>query len=275
MDTCKSKPFFLYYASPLPHTSLQAPKRLVDYYHRKFGDEKPFLGGGYLPCRYPHATRAAMITLLDENVGKIVKKLKALGEYKNTIIIFTGDNGPTFEAGSDGPWFDSGGPFKSGYGWGKGSVHEGGIREPFIVSWPEKIKAGTRSDLISAAWDFMPTVCHLTEIKAPENIQGISYLPTLLGNDSQQKKHDYLYWEFPGYGGQQAVRMGKWKGMITNMQHGNTKIKLFDLDQDLQEQHDVAAQHPDIVKQMQAIMKKEHTFLQVRSFRMKVLDEGK
>src|SRR5699024_8216246 len=135
-------PFFLYYPTPLPHTSLQAPQRLVDYYVNKFGDEKPYLGGSYFPARYPHATRAAMVTLLDEYVGKIVKALKKYGIYDNTLILFMGDNGATFEASSDPEWFDSGGPFKSGYGWGKGSAHEGGIREPFIVSWPEKIKAG-------------------------------------------------------------------------------------------------------------------------------------
>ena len=271
LDSSKNKPFFLYFASPLPHTSLQAPKRLVDYYHKKFGDEKPFLGGSYVPCRYPHATRAAMITLLDEHVGEIVKKLKQMGVYKNTIIMFTGDNGPTYEAASDGEWFDSGGPFRSDYGWGKGSVHEGGIREPFIVSWPGKIAAGSKSDLISATWDFFPTACDIIGAKAPGDIDGISFLPTLL-NQAQKKKHSYLYWEFQGYGGQQAVRLENWKAMRLNMNKGNTTIQLFDLDTDLQEQHNIASQHPDIVKKMEEIMKKEHRTPEVASFRMNVLD---
>lgn len=273
IDSSAGNPFFLYYASPLPHTSLQAPQRLVAYYHKKFGDEKPFLGGGYLPCRYPHATRAAMITLLDENVGRIVKKLKETGAYENTIIIFTGDNGATFEAASDGPWFHSGGPFKSGYGWGKGSVHEGGIREPFVVSWPGKIASGSKSDLISANWDFVPTVCQLLGVKPPAETDGISYLPTLLGHTQEQKEHPYLYWEFPGYGGQQAVRMGRWKAIVRNMQKGNHRMELFDLDTDLQEQQDVAAQHAEIVAQIRAIMKKAHTPPQVKTFRMKVLGD--
>lgn len=272
LDASKNKPFFLYFASPLPHASLQAPKRLVDYYHKKFGDEKPFLGGSYLPCRYPHATRAAMITLLDEHVGEIIKKLKEMGVYKNTIIVFTGDNGTTFEAASDGEWFNSGGPFRSDYGWGKGSVHEGGIREPFIVSWQGKIKAGSRSDLICANWDFFPTVSDLIGVKTPGNIDGVSFLPTLLGRKHLQKKHPYLYWEFPGYGGQQAVRMGKWKGMRLDMNNGNTAIQLFDLDKDIQEQHDVANQHPDVVKRITQIMKKQHRTPEVASFRMKMLD---
>ncbi len=270
----KSHPFFLYYASPLPHTSLQAPQRLVDYYLRKFGtDEKPYLGGSYFPVRYPHATRAAMITLLDEYVGKIVKELKDLGIYDNTLIVFMGDNGATFEAGSDPDWFNSGGPFKSGYGWGKGSVHEGGIREPFIVSWPDHIKAGTKSDLISAEWDFVPTVCQLLGIRPPQHIQGISYLPTLSGQPEKQEKHAYLYWEFPGYGGKQAVRLGKWKAIRSDMQKGNLTIQLFNLDKDLQEQHDVAAQHPNIVKKMAHILKKEHTPPEVSSFRIQALEE--
>lgn len=271
----KDHPFFLYFPSPLPHASLQAPQKWVDHYLKKFGtDEKPYLGGNYVPVRYPHATRAAMVSLLDEHVGEIVKELKQSGIYKNTIIIFTGDNGTTYEGGTDGPWFDSGGPFKSAYGWGKGFLYEGGIREPFVISWPDKIKPGTKSDLISAEWDFLPTVCQIIGAKPPSGIQGISYLPALLENPDDQKKHPYLYWEFPGYGGQQAVRMGKWKGIIFDEQKGNTVMKLFDLDNDIQEQHDVAAEHPDIVKEMTAIMKKEHTVPKVDAFKIKAL-EGK
>ena len=270
----RSQPFFLYYASPLPHTSLQAPQRWVDFYLKKFGtEEKPYLGGSYFPGRYPHASRAAMISLLDENVGKIVKELKELGIYDNTIIVFTGDNGATFEAGSDPDWFNSGGPFKSGYGWGKGSVHEGGIREPFIASWPGHIAAGSRSELLAAAWDFMPTVCQLLGVEQPAGIQGISYLPTLLGRAQEQKTHRYLYWEFPGYGGQQAVRLGKWKGIRTNMQKGNTTIQLFNLEEDIQEQRDIAPAHPDIVRQIAQIMKAEHQKPEVDHFKMKALGE--
>lgn len=273
IDENKSHPFFLYYASPLPHVSLQAPRNWVDYYHKKFGDEKPFSGGSYFPCRYPRATYAAMISALDERVGTIVKKLKEAGVYNNTIIIFSSDNGPTYAGGVDGPWFDSGGPFKSEFGWGKGFVHEGGIREPLIVQWPGKIKPGSRSDLISAFWDFMPTVRELTGEKSPGYIDGISFLPTLLGRPAEQKKHPFLYWEFPETGGQQAVRMGKWKGIRMNIRKGNMKIQLFNLDKDIQEQHDVADQHPDIVKKIQEIMQQEHHTPAVGTFRMKALEQ--
>jgi arylsulfatase A-like enzyme len=273
LDSCKGKPFFLYYPSPLPHASMQAPEKLVDYYHKKFGDEKPFLGGSYVPCRYPRATRAAMITLLDTQVGAIIKKLKNMGVYDNTIIIFSSDNGSSNEGGADCEYFDSNGPFKNQYGWGKGFLYEGGIRMPMIVTWPGKITPGSKSDLICANWDFLPTACEIAKIKSPKNIDGISYLPALSGKEKNQKKHPFLYWEFPQYGGQQAVRLGKWKGIRVHILKGNMKIQLYDLDNDIQEQRDVGAQHPEIVKQIEEIMKKEHHTPDVDSFRMDALEK--
>ena len=271
----KNNPFFLFYTTPLPHVSLQAPQKWIDYYHKKFGDEKPFLGGSYFPCRYPRATYAAMVSTLDEQVGQIVKKLKEMNVYENTIIIFCSDNGPTYNGGSDSPWFDSGGPFKSERGWGKGFVHEGGIRVPLIMQWPGKIKRGSKSDLISSTWDAMPTICEIAGIKPPRDINGISFLPTLLGRANQQKTHPYLYWEFPApaYGGQQAVRIGKWKGIRNNIKKGDLNIQLFNLDEDIQEQHDVASQHPDIIEKMRQIMKAEHSTPEVASFRMEALEK--
>ncbi|MEO6894734.1 MAG: arylsulfatase [Ginsengibacter sp.] len=272
IDQNKNEPFFLYFPDPLPHASMQAPEKWVEYYHKKFGDEKPFGGGSYVPCRYPRATRAAMVSLFDEHVGQIVKKLKEEGIYDNTIIIVSSDNGSSNEGGADCEFFDSNGPFKNEYGWGKGFLYEGGIREPFIASWPGKIKPGTKSDLMCATWDVMPTLCKIINADIPANIDGLNLLPTLLENQQGQKKHEFLYWEFPQYGGQQAVRLGNWKGVRFDMLKGNMKIKLFDLDKDIQEQHDVAAQHPEIIKKMEEIMKKEHRTAEVSSFRMKVLD---
>lgn len=272
LDSCKNKPFFLYFPSPLPHASMQAPEKLVEYYHKKFGEEKPFLGGSYVPCRYPRATRAAMITLLDKQVGEIVGKLKEMGVYDHTIIIFSSDNGASNEGGADCAWFDSNGPFKNEYGWGKGFLYEGGIREPMIASWPGKIKPGSKTELISAFWDLMPTLCQVTGEAPPRNTDGISYLPTLLGRGNQQKKHPFLYWEFPQYGGQQAVRIGKWKGIRFDIRKGNMKIKLFDLDTDIREQHDVAAQHPDIVEKIARIMKEQHHTPEVDAFKIKALE---
>jgi arylsulfatase A-like enzyme len=270
----KDNPFFLYYATPLPHVSLQAPKKLVDYYHQKFGDEKPFLGGSYFPCRYPRATYAAMITLLDQQVGQLIKKLKDEGVYDNTIIMFCADNGTAFNAGADPVFFNSNGPFKGEYGWGKGFVREGGIREPFIVSWPGKVKPGSTSDLISATLDMMPTFCDLLNIKGPAGIDGLSILPTILGK-GKQNQHDYLYFEYPEYGGQQAIRIGNWKGVRLDMMKGNDKWTLYDLASDLKEQNDVAATHPDIVKQMIAISKKEHHTPLIKRFEIPVLEKEK
>ena len=177
----------------------------------KFGDEKPYTGNkDYFPCRYPRATYAAMISYWDEQIGGLINKLKELGIYDNTIIIFTSDNGPTFNGGSDSFFFDSAKPFKSEWGWGKASLREGGIRVPMIASWPKKIKAGSKSDLICAFWDIMPTFCEIAKVECPTT-DGISFLPELLGK--KQNKHDFLYWEFPDSGGQKAVRMGKWKGL--------------------------------------------------------------
>ena len=273
MERNKDRPFFLFYTTPLPHVSLQAPQKWVDYYHRKFGAEKPFLGGSYFPCRYPRATYAAMVTTLDEQVGQLVKKLKEMGVYEHTLIVFTSDNGPTYNGGTDSPWFDSAGPFKSTKGWGKGYLHEGGIRVPLIVSWPGMISARSRSDLVSANWDAMPTLCQIAGIQPPEAIDGISYLPTLEGRNKVQRQHPYLYWEFPAYGGQQAVRLGRWKGLRMGINKGQMRLQLYDLEKDPQESKDVAAQHPDIVQKMQRIMRDSHQRPVVARFRMPELEQ--
>lgn len=255
----KEKPFFAMWTTPLPHVSLQAPKRWVDYYVKKFGDEEPYTGQmDYLPCRYPHATYAAMVSYFDEQVGKLIEKLKEEGLYENTLVIFTSDNGPTFNGGTDSPWFNSGGLFKSEYGWGKCFVHEGGIRVPAIASWPGKIKAGSESDLICGFQDMMPTLAELASVPCPET-DGISILPTLLGEDDRQQQHEYLYWEYPEMDGQKAVRWGRWKGIITGIREGNTTMQLFDLETDIQELHDVSADHPDVVERLRAFMDEAHT----------------
>lgn len=265
-------PFFLYWATTIPHAPIQAPQRWVDYYVKKFGDEKPYLGDkGYFPHRYPHAGYAAMISYLDEQVGLLVKQLKESGLYDNTLIVFTSDNGPTYNGGTDSPWFNSGGPFKSEFGWGKGFTHEGGFRVPMIASWPGRIKPGTVSHHISAFWDVMPTICEIAEIKPMPISDGISFLPTLLG--SKQTEHPYLYWEFPETGGQQAVRIGKWKGIRPNIGKGNLKIELYNLDTDPQELTDLASQNPEIVRQIEQIMAKEHVPATQDIFKMKALGD--
>ncbi|MEM9161373.1 MAG: arylsulfatase, partial [Verrucomicrobiota bacterium] len=269
----KEGPFFLYFATPIPHVPLQAPKRWVEYYQDKFGSEEPYLGNkGYFPNRTPRATYAAMISYLDEQVGEMVEKLKELGLYENTLILFSSDNGPTFNGGSDSPHFDSGKPFKSERGWGKGYLHEGGIRVPMIAHWKGKIEEGSESEHISAFWDVLPTLCEAAGADIPEDVDGLSFLPELLG-ESGQAEHPHLYWEFPAYQGQQAVRMGKWKGIRKNIFKGNLTLELYDLEKDPREQVNLAGNYREIVEEMEAIMTRERVTATLEKFRMKELGD--
>lgn len=262
----KENPFLLMWTTPVPHVPLQAPKKWIDYYVKKFGDEKPYLGeSGYFPTRHPRATYAAMISYFDEQVGELIAELKRLGIYDNTLIIFTSDNGPTFNGGADSPWFDSARPFKSEQGWGKTSLREGGIRVPMIAAWQGKIKPETTSDHISAFWDVMPTFAEIAGVKSTDS-DGISFLPTLLGK--KQKRHNYLYWEFPENEGSKAIRIGKWKGYIPNYKKGDRKMELYDLSIDPREQNNIAAKHPRIMRKLQKKMDEAHTKPKIERFDM-------
>ncbi len=273
VDDNKDHPFFLYWATPIPHAPLQAPQKWIEKYVKKFGDEEPYLGDrGYFPQRYPHAAYAAMISYLDDQVGQLVDQLKALGIYENTLIIFTSDNGPTYNGGTDSEWFNSAGPFNEARGWGKGYVHEGGIRVPMIAAWPGKIKPGTTTGLISAFWDVMPTLAEIAGVKTEFQTDGISFLPTLTGK-GEQKKHEFLYWEFPSYNGQQAVRMGDWKGMRMNIFKGNMQINLYNLKSDIREETDVADEHRDTLGKIANIMAEQHEPAELERFKIKELGD--
>lgn len=265
VDKNKKNPFLLMWTTPIPHVPLQAPKKWIDHYVKKFCDEQPYLGEtGYYPARYPHATYAAMISYLDEQVGLLIEHLKKNDLYENTLIIFTSDNGPTFNGGSDSPWFQSAGPFKSERGWGKASLHEGGIRVPFVAAWPGKIKAGSISNHMTAVWDIMPTFAEILKMNVATD--GISFLPELTGK-KQIKTHDYLYWEFPENTGSIAIRMANWKGIIENVHKGNKNMQLFDLCADPSELFDVAKQYPDIVTQLEEKIREAHVKAEVEKFR--------
>jgi arylsulfatase A-like enzyme len=269
----KDQPFFMYYASPLPHLPLQVPQEYVERYVKIFGNEEPYIGDkGYFPNRYPHAAYAGMITYLDDQVGEIVAKLKELGIYENTLIVFTSDNGPSYTGGVDAEFFNSANPFPNNYGRTKGFTYEGGIRVPMIASWPGKINAGSTTDHVSAFWDVLPTFSELVKVNAPEDIDGISFLPTLIGG-REQAEHDFLYWEFPSYQGQQAVRIGDWKGIRKDIFKGNMEVELYDLKNDLTESTDVSDQYPDIVAQIEIIMESEHTPAEIERFKIKQLGD--
>ena len=260
----KDTSFFMYYPSIIPHAELAAPENYMQKYRAQFAPETPYAGidegefyktGGYASQAEPHAAFAAMISLLDNQVGEIRRKLEELGIADNTLIIFTSDNGPHEEGGADPEFFNSNANFRGM----KRDLYEGGIRVPLVAFWPGKIKPGTTSNHISAFWDFLPTVCEIVEINPPEKTDGISYLPELLGKE--QKAHDCLYWEFHEGGGKQAARMGDWKVVRLNMSNNpDAPIELYNLAKDEGEQNDVADENPEIAKQMADIMTKEHVY---------------
>jgi arylsulfatase len=191
---------------------------------------------------------------MDRTVGRIVDKLKDLKIDGNTLILFTSDNGPTHNVGgADSTFFESAGPLRGL----KGSLYEGGIRVPLIASWPGVIKPGTTSDTPFAFWDVLPTLGDVTGTKTPTLPDGLTMKPTLFGA-GEQPTHEFLYWEFSGYGGQQAVRAGNWKAVRQALGQGTIKTELFDLAADPGEKTDVAAKHADIVARLEGVMKREH-----------------
>lgn len=247
------KPFFLFYPNIIPHAELLLPEENLKEFRGKLIPEKEYKGaepgspnfrkGPYGTQKETHAAFAAMVTYLDRQVGEVVAKLKELGLDKNTLIIFTSDNGPHLEGGADPDYFDSNGPYR-GY---KRDLYEGGIRVPMIACWPEQIKPGTTSDHLSAFWDVMPTIAEITGCKTPENIDGISFLPTLTGK-GKQRQHQNLYWEFHEMNGRQAIRNGDWK--LVRYQvfiPANTTTELYNIKNDPEEKTNLAAQHPEVV----------------------------
>ena len=267
----KNSPFFLYYASPIPHLPLQAPTKWVDYYQKKFGIESPYTGKSYYPNKTPRATYAAMISYLDEQVGELVEKLKEINKYENTLIIFTSDNGPSWVDHVDYNFFNSTGKFVNSRRTMKGSVSEGGIRVPMIASWPNKIKSGSISNHISAFYDFFETACDVAGINNNVETDGISFYPEMIGE--VQAKHDYLYWEYPASGGLQAIRMGKWKGIKNNLFKSPSKLKLFDLMSDEKELNDISLKHPKIVIKLEQKLIEAHSTPYLKEFIIPSLEQ--
>lgn len=268
----KDQPFFCYVPSIIPHAELVAPEEYMAKFRGKFDPEHAYKGvdggewfrkGAYASQPESHAAFAAMITLLDDQVGEIVAKVEELGLSDNTIIIFTSDNGPHLEGGAQPEYFNSNGPLK-GY---KRDLYEGGIRVPFIASWPGHILENATSDHISAFWDMLPTFTELIGVDKPEGIDGISILPTLTGK-GKQAKHDYLYWEFHVLGGRKAVRMGKWKAVRYGIsKNPAAPLELYDLSTDIGETNNVADEHPEIVAKMMDIMQNGRTESEIFKFK--------
>ena len=259
IDRNKEQPFFLYMAYTIPHVDLDVPDDSKAPYIGKIEETKPYGTPGGQHYRHeerPHATFAGMVSRLDRDVGRILDHLKQLGLAENTLVIFTSDNGPTGAGGADPDFFDGNGPLRGI----KFTYYEGGIRAPMIAWWPGKVKAGTESDLISAHWDMLPTFAELAGAKAPSGIDGLSMLPTILGQPGKQQHHDYLYWEGYHGGGTIAIRQGKWKALrLKVLKKPDAPMELYNLEEDLAETTNVAKQHPEVVARLRKLMDVSHT----------------
>ena len=264
IDINKDRPFFCYYAIIQPHAEMFAQEKYMNKYRGKFLPESSYVGtdegprfrrGPYGSQSEAHAAFAAMVNCIDDYVGDIVAKLEVLGISEDTLIIFTSDNGPHAEAGHNPDYFNSNGPFKGR----KRDLYEGGIRVPMIANWPGTITEGSTTNHISAFWDVFPTFAEISSQPIPENIDGLSFLPTLLGRDDQPA-HDYLYWEFHEKKGRQAVRKGKWKGVRYDVSISpNSPIELYDLSVDPEESRNLEQQHPELAVELSDLMDNART----------------
>ena len=243
IDEHAEDPFFLYFATTLPHFSdfREGPDMLIVPSDAPYTQESwPQLEKNY----------AAMITRLDAQVGRLMDKVREHGLESNTLIVFTSDNGPW--GGHDVDFFQSGGPLRGK----KRDMYEGGIRIPLVARWKGQIEAGSTTDHLCAFWDFPPTAADITGLPVPEGLDGISFLPTLLGRE--QPAHDYLYWDY-GHVRKaflQGARQGKWKAVRNGL---DQPIELYDLEADIGETKDVSDSHPDVVKQMARIFEETYT----------------
>jgi arylsulfatase A-like enzyme len=239
------RPFFLYLPYTIPHGALCVPEL-----------------GRYADLDWPdvrHKEWAAMITRMDDEVGRLVALLKDLGVFDNTLIFFCSDNGysargyvkedeepPTFDA-----FFGHSGPFRGG----KGNLNEGGLRVPMIAQWPGRVPAGQVCDAPWVFYDFLPTACELAGVEPPADLDGISIASYLRGNRNIPER-DFFYWEFcENFLSQQAVRMGPWKAFRA---HPDQPTELYAIEDDPSEQQDLAVQRPDVVRRGEELFDREH-----------------
>ncbi len=253
------QPFYGFFTYTLPHAELYQPNdSILKAYEQRFCDDISFAGvDRYHANTHMHAQFAAMITRLDVYVGEIMEHLKVKGLDKNTLVIFSSDNGPHEEGGADPTFFGRDGKLKGL----KRSCNEGGIRIPFIAWWPGHVPAGKVNDHQLAFYDILPTFCeilgtkaddYLNASKADDCFDGISFAPTLLGDDKDQREHDFLYWEFHETD-QMGVRRGNWKLVVRK-----GVCELYDLATDIHEDTNVASKYPEVVKELKQIIADQH-----------------
>ncbi len=259
----KDKPFFLYFAAALPHVSMQIPAADLAPYAGKF-EETPYDGKkGYMAHPTPRAAYAAMISKFDASVGKVRALLEELKIADNTLIIVTSDNGATHDVGGvETKFFNS----AAGLRGLKGSLFEGGIREPFIARWPGSIAPGRVVDEPAVAYDLFSTFCNVAGVEKAPATDGAD-LTGLLTGKAAKRPSDFLLWEFHGYGGQLALRLGEWKAVRQTLDNKpNSPVLLFNIAQDPSETTDVAAEHPDLVAKARALWQSQHIPNQLFTF---------
>jgi len=238
------RPFFIYLPFYSPHTPIQAKEQDIEIFRNRPPGE-----------HHHHATYAAMIHTIDRGVGRIMHELKELGVDDNTIVIFYSDNGPHER-------YSTPRPLRAG----KGSLYEGGVRVPLIVRWPGVTKPGSECDVPVHHVDFYPTFLEMTGAKAASShtLDGLSFVPLLRSGGEGRLDREAIFWHFPGYlqgylpnqrwrttpAG--AMRAGDWK-LIEYFEDG--RLELYNLANDLSEQHNLAEEHPEIRDKLHAKMK--------------------
>lgn len=271
VEAHKNRPFFLYYPLIQPHAEMFAPEKYMAKYRGKFIPESSFKGiddgpefrkKEYGSQPEAHAAFAAMVETMDEDIGELMAKLEELGIADQTLVIFTSDNGPHREGGHNPDYFNSTGGLK-GY---KRDLYEGGIRVPMIARWPGKIAAGAVTDHISAFHDILPTMAAVIGQPSPTGIDGVSFLPTLL-QAGPQRPHDYLYWEFHELNGRIAIRKGNWKAVRYGVAiDPHSPLELYDLSKDPGEKSNIAAENPEIVRELDGLLKQARTVSPIGKF---------
>lgn len=264
----KGRPFFCYLPVTIPHAALHVPEEDAAPFRKRFSEFEDVIGRYSGPnIRNPPAMFAGMMTRLDRQIGELMALLMELNLDGNTIVMLSSDNGPHREGGHRPEFFNSNGGL-TGF---KRDLTEGGIRAPLIVRWPGRVRAGTTSDLMSAHWDVFPTLCDVAGIEIPEQLDGISFLPTLLNQGSKQQKHDFLYWEFHERGGKRAVRFGeggRWKAIQINLNKPKpSDISLYDLNADPTEKDDLASEEPGMIERARQLFDEAHRTNPVWKFR--------
>jgi arylsulfatase A-like enzyme len=259
------RPFFIYLNYTVPHAELRAPSDSLDRFRGKF-PETPFANQaadgkptgarsdvpslGYRSQPTPHAAFAAMITRMDRDIGRLADLIRTRGIDGRTLVLFTSDNGPHQEGGGDPSFFKSSGGLRGI----KRDLYEGGIRVPMIARWPGVVPAGRVSNHVWAHWDMLPTLADMAGARAPAGLDGLSMAPALRGRS--QSTHPFFYWEFHERGFQQATRSGRWKAV--RLKPG-APLELYDLEADPREERNIADANPNVVRDLEAVLKTART----------------